>query len=592
MIIKISKRFGLCFALAAGIFSATQLQAQEWQNEIASDSNFFEIRKAFDQEFVAPEEEEDGDNEQFNRWAHIIGPRVADNNGKPFPPDIIYTEWKKFMSKPMPSVRGKNGSWSYAGPKTTPTRGGGNGRINCFEFDPTNTDIMWAGTPAGGLWKSMNGGKTWETNTDNLPNLGVTDILINPRNTDTMYIATGDGFGYSIGNGNFWGGTYSMGVLRSTDGGKTWAETGLNWKRNETRQIYKMVLQPNDPNTIYATTNTGIWKSVNAGKDWIMLIGGSGYKDLLFHPTKTGLLLATSSNSIIISTNFGETWKSSQILPQLPSMRGIVLAVAPGADSVMYALCCSSTNNGSVYKSEDYGFTWNQTPGFISTTFQGWYDLALGVSPKDPNQVIIGGLDIMKTYDGGQSWTTITDWYNWQFSNYVHADQRAVIYYPGSNDSFIVINDGGIFRTTTSGTTWSNIASNISVLQFYKIGSMPSNDGIIFGGAQDNGINRGKAGVWSQVMGADGMEVVASHQNPNVVYAASQNGNLQKSTNGGTNFFQYVAPTSGSWLTPVEMDMSDADMLYFGSKHLYRTLDGGKQWTDLTPTLNVGGDIT
>ena len=297
----------LLSAVFLGVLSFEKANAQDdWQTKISNDSNYFNIRQAFEQYYVSPDDNEDGEDKQFQRWCYFMGPRVNGNDGKPLPPDIIYKEWKKyFANNPQPSPRGKKNSWSYAGPKVTPSSGGGNGRINCFRFHPTNTNIMWAGAPAGGLWKSTNGGKSWETKTDNLPNLGVTDIAINPRNTDTMFIATGDGFGYSIGNGNFWGGTYSMGVLMSANGGETWEETSLNWDRSQTRQIYRLIMHTNDPNRLYATTNTGIWKSDNAGKDWTSLKSGNGFRDLIFHPTKPGLMLASTTTNMWYSQDSG-----------------------------------------------------------------------------------------------------------------------------------------------------------------------------------------------------------------------------------------------------------------------------------------------
>lgn len=583
-------RAGMAFLAVAAI--SLKANAQDWQSKIPNDSNFFDIRNAFEHYYEAQDNQVDGEDKHFQRWSHIMGQRVHYNDGKPLPPDIIYTEWKKYFNQnPLPSPRGKKNAWTYAGPPTTPSSGGGNGRINCLKFHPNSTEIMYAGTPAGGLWKSTNGGKSWETKTDNLPNLGVTDIAINPRYPDSIFIATGDGFGYSIGNGNFWGGTYSMGVLVSADGGETWEETSMNWERHQTRQIHRLIMHPNDPNRLYATTNAGIWKSDNAGKDWVALKSGSGFKELIFHPTKPGHMLATAASSIWYSEDTGTTWKTSSITFN-QSSKAIALAVAESADSIVYALVNTTTNSGNVYKSDDYGLTWKYLPGSINVKFNGWYDLALGVSPKDPNRVVIGGVDMMKTENGGITWKTISNWYEWQVSHYVHADHRAIVFYPNSHDTFLSVNDGGIFKSVNGGTSWTNISSNIQALQFYKLGSVPSREGVIFAGAQDNGVNRGVSNSWSHVMIGDGMEVVASHQDPNIVYASTQFGHLSKSYNGGEDFYRSIYPVESSWLTPVEMDMHDADVLYFGAKHLHKTTDGGDSWQDVSPSLNVSGEIT
>ncbi|HUP10709.1 MAG TPA: hypothetical protein VM187_00810, partial [Niastella sp.] len=124
-------------------------------------------------------------------------------------------------------------------------------------------------------------------------------------------------------------------------------------------------------------------------------------------------------------------------------------------------------------------------------------------------------------------------------------------------------------------------------------GSSPSNSGIFFTGAQDNGVNRNKLNSWQHVMIGDGMESVVSHEDPDIVYGAIQNGAISRSTDGGANFYESIAPTdNGSWCTPFIMDRHNANILYFGAKHLWKTEDGGSQWTDITPTGVTGGEIT
>ena len=124
-------------------------------------------------------------------------------------------------------------NWTNLGPNTTSGGYAGLGRINCVAFHPTNSNIMWVGSPGGGLWKTTDGGNNWTTNFDNAVVLGVSSIVVHPTTPNIMYIATGDGDGSD---------TYSVGILKSTDGGVTWQTTGLNWNVSQGRRIRKILM--------------------------------------------------------------------------------------------------------------------------------------------------------------------------------------------------------------------------------------------------------------------------------------------------------------------------------------------------------------
>ena len=137
----------------------------------------------------------------------------------------------------------------------------GQGRVNGIMVDPMNANVIYAGTPAGGLWISSDGGNSWITTTDTLEALGVTSIAIDPFDSNTIYIASGDGDGAD---------TYSLGVLKSSDGGQSWQQTGLNWSILQSRRISKLLIHPNDSNVLLAATSAGIYRTANAGQSWTL----------------------------------------------------------------------------------------------------------------------------------------------------------------------------------------------------------------------------------------------------------------------------------------------------------------------------------
>ena len=158
-----------------------------------------------------------------------------------FPSTALFVEWEKEKEKLANIKISSASNWQPLGPFDTPIilsngKKRGNGRVNAITFDPFDPNIIWLGTPGGGLWKTIDGGNNWTTNTDNLPVIGVTSIVIHPTNNQIMYIATGDGDGAD---------TYSIGVLKSTDGGNTWNTTGLSYGVNQKKRINKLIMNPN-----------------------------------------------------------------------------------------------------------------------------------------------------------------------------------------------------------------------------------------------------------------------------------------------------------------------------------------------------------
>ncbi len=583
-------------------------KAQNWQDNIQNDSNFFSIQKAFyaDPANTPKDDEEDGPIELFKRWEAFMLPRVYPT-GNPFAPDIVYKEWAKYQASRGLNKTGaysvaNGGSWYYLGPMTTPTpggaplSGGGTGRINCIVFRPGNPQIMWAGTGSGGLWKSTNGGLNWTTNTDNLPDLGVTDIAFNPRHPDSMYMATGDGFGYPISNGTHFDGTYSNGVMISTDGGNTWDTTSLNWAFSKTISISHLLIVPENPNIIFATTNAGIMRSADAGKTWVNVLK-QDLSDIKLNEANHSLIYAAGS-ALYISNDTGKTWKVQSF--KLPAATAeMAIATTPANPAILYlALYPNFANQGSstfLMKSSDSGYTWNSLGAISGTTFYGYYTCGLRVSPYDSNLVFAGGVDDVRSTNGGTTWSLITyNSANPDSDYYVHADHRVFVYYPGSKDTMYDGDDGGIYMSTNGGTHWKLVSGDIHSLEFYRMGNSITDTTIMYAGAQDNGVNQFYKGQWNHVIGGDGMTCQVSPQDPGTAYGSTQNGRVKRTSDYGVTW-QNIYPTgSGStnWTTPFILDPINPDTIYFGGTKLYESEDEGDTWANIAAGIKISENIS
>ncbi len=357
--------------------------------EESGKTNFYTVRKAFYERMGSVrneknewESKEEGLYRQFQRMENFIAPRV-------YPSGDFNTGnlWKAWQATDRNKVNARTassaGNWSLIGPTSSPG-GFGLGRVNCIRFDPFNSNKMWLGSPDGGLWSSTDGGNTWTTNTAFLTNIGVADVAINPVHPDTMYLATGDGYGYDDGTGHFWGGTYSAGILKSADGGSTWDTTGMNYLQSANLIIHRVIISPANTKLIFAATSGGIYKSTNAGVTWVKAKAGDFY-GVEFNPANPTILVAGGNAGVFLSTNSGLSWivKNASCTG---SGNRVSIAVTPANPQVVYALCGDYT----LFKSTDGGNTYTAATGTPNSVanFYGYYDEVLTVSPVDENTIL------------------------------------------------------------------------------------------------------------------------------------------------------------------------------------------------------------
>jgi photosystem II stability/assembly factor-like uncharacterized protein len=386
--------------------------------------------------------------------------------------------------------------------------------------------------------------------------------------------------------------------------------------------IGRVIINPSDPNEIFVaavgsyftpTHQRGIFKSTNGGTSWsqsLFVSDSTGAIDIVMDPTNPDFLLAAMwervrrpnsshlygpSSGIYRSTDNGETWQllgPSTGLPNASSTNvgRIGLAISNTNPNISYALYNDGAVYIGLYKTTDYGSNWtNADPDMEilnGVSNFSWYFGQVRINPTDPNKIYVMDVGFMSSNDGGA---------NWSLSYQTHVDHHALAFNPANTNYLINGDDGGIYISTDNGSTWSG-PKQMPNTQFYEIGLDYNNPQKLYGGTQDNNTIRTQTGNlddWNALIGGDGFYVIVDFTNPNIIYAESQNGYLQKSTDGGANFYNarnginQNEPTN--WSTPVIMDPNNSNILYYGTNRVYRTTNGAANWTAISPDLTDDG---
>lgn len=585
---------GLILLLSMGM-----LQGQRWKEmwlDEADQYSFFEIQAEFNTYFETHDKAGGNGYKQFKRWEYYMAPRIGKDGAISNPHAETWKNYREYVAKqvfdPGNKTSSSNGTWSYFGSEeaefSNNGRSAGNGRVNCIGFHPTNTNIIYVGAPAGGLWKTTNGGNTWQPLTDGIAFWGVSGIVVHPTNPNHLYILTGDGDGNS---------STSAGVWESFDAGNTWSPTGLNidYTTNQ-RRGHKLMMDPSNSNILYAAMRDGLYKTQNGGTTWTQMIAGTIY-DMEFRPQNSQTIYISSVSSILRSTNGGTNWTT---INSISGADRVAIAVSPANANYLYAIAGPALGVGSfkgVYRSVNGGTSWttrSTTPNILggSTTgqdsrTQSWYDLAIAVSPTNINQVFIGGINTWRSNNGGQTWANTSHWvYSpTQNLNYVHADIHAMEY---QGNTLFVGCDGGIFRTTNQGGDFTDLSKGLAITEFYRLAGTPQNSNLILGGSQDNGTNRMEAPIpdlsMVQVFGGDGMEAAIDPTNASTYYVTTQGGGLRRTLNGGASFSN-IFPSNlgaGNWVTPFVLHPSVPTTLLAGYTDVGESTNQGSSWTNLS----------
>ena len=592
---KIMTQIVLVFSLITLIYFNAYPQNLLHCPDRNSKPNFFEIKKAYNEYWKAIPENERSGWKQYKRWEYFWEPRV-DNDGN-FPKtefllDPLKSKYRNKYNQPLST----DNEWTLLGPVGNPERQNvsydGIGRVNVVRFGYPSNKHIWVGTAFGGVWRTLNGGVTWEHfDFKNFLTLGVSDIAIAPKNNNVIYVATGDADG-SYGSMPF----YTVGIVKTTDGGATWKATNFSYTLDEAMLIGRILVDPKDEDVVIAGTNRGVYKTTDGGETWEEKSSAGFFRDMEFSPGKENTIIASTYSlsgtaKLFRSTDRGETW---EVTNEFDNVVRIALGVTPANPYYVYALCAHNQSKAfhSFLKSNDQGKTWsvvadaethNNYLGWYNggnndnTRGQGHYDLAIDVSKIDPDVVYIGGINIWKSKDGGASWQKLTKW-SGSDKQYVHADHHDIAI-PNAYNIVFAGHDGGIDYSTDEGATWTNINGNMSITQFYKLGISQNESGYLLAGAQDNGTSRLRKGKWMHVNGGDGMECAIHPTDNDIAYSTLYYGKVYISTNGGDKF-QKILDTNNThedatWVTPFDFDPEDPSVIYVGHENVWKISNGG-----------------
>lgn len=498
--------------------------------------------------------------------------------------------WEAYYAKKNRSLQRSSSvqmpisNWESVGPFTHTNTGSwssGQGRVNTVLVDPSNANTVYIGTPAGGIWKSTNAGDAWTPLSDNLPQIGVSGIAVDYSNSNVIYIATGDCDAAD---------SYSVGVMKSTDGGLTWNTTGLVF--NDTSSFAgDIIIHPTNSNMLWVATSDGIYRTTNGGTTWTQVQSGDFSQGRIrLKPGTPSTVYAVSRDRFYRSTNSGANFTA--ITAGLPFNSGrLLLDVTPANPEYIYILSATvgSAFQG-VYRSTNGGTNWTETSGNtnIFESNQAWYDLALAVSPTNANEIYTGCLNIWKSTNGGANFTKINNWSDPTGPTYTHADIHYLRFY---GNKLYCGSDGGVYVSENNATSFTDKTATAQIGQFYRIAVSKQSAGKMVGGLQDNGGYAYSNSQWKNYYGADGMDTAIHPSNSNLYYGFIQSGgNLYISNDAGNSLSSSVgAPDSenGNWITPLMMNAGGE--LFSGYTNLYK-LSGGN-WIQQNNNSLGGGSI-
>ncbi len=496
------------------------------------------------------------------------------------------------------------------------------GRVKAIVVDKRNSDVVYAGTAQGGVWKTSDGGASWLPLTDNQASLAIGALALDPNNPDIVYAGTGEP---SSGLDNY----YGAGILKSTNGGQSWVRLGADVFGG--MGISKIVIDPANSNVVYvasgvtgvegvATPLRGIFKSNDGGQSWMGLLtcgDCKGASDLVV--VGNTLFAGVTGAGVYRSQDGGSQW--TLLTNNIPNRQSdnvgrVMLDVSPTNPNLVYTsihlIVPNQYDGAAIFRTTDGGNNWAQVKaGAELYNFCGsqcWYSHEIAVDPTNPNRILLGGMAdysgqppnffirrvIVRVDATNNSLTDLSP--NTKIDNSLHPDMHVITFDPNNPQVIWAGNDGGVFRSSDGGQTWQARNNGLATLQFTGFAVDPTNDRIVQGGMQDNNkaftTNGGATLGWTAVDRGDGGNALIDSFNPNIWYGTRYGKSFQRNDQGSafTGDWEYLVDGISQqdralFYVPIAADPSTQGVFYFGTFRLYRSSDRGNNWSSISDDL-------
>jgi photosystem II stability/assembly factor-like uncharacterized protein len=451
-------------------------------------------------------------------------PRVAKKRAvqKPQASSSHYEKANKVKTALIPKFAGSTQLpvWRSLGPNFIPNgqtygKGGNNqtpvsGRCVGLMISPTNPQHLVLCSGGGGLWGTMNQGKTWQPLTDQQPTLSMGAIAAAPGSPNIVYAGTGEGDNLSL---------LGVGLLRSSDGGQTWKL--VRSKPLSGIGVYDIVVDPTDPLHVWVGTTEELLETTNGGAKWRVVQPATTW-DISINSTSPQEIFAATAAGLVRSANGGTTWTKVQLPGTKPDTKFERLEVchAPSKPSIVYVAGCFDGKIALWRRTTIGGAFKAQTPPAMKPNEdirQAWYDWCVAVSPANPDIVYWGAVHLYKGTRSSSGWK----WQNISTrdeGDSIHADQHHIAFDPSDPNVLYVCNDGGLFRSPNAGKNWKALNPGLGMTEFEFLIHLESQDAWLIGGTQDNGtLGSTHSSRWSQIALGDGGDC-AVNEDQNLCY--------------------------------------------------------------------------
>lgn len=481
------------------------------------------------------------------------------------------------------------------------------GRIIDLEADPSNSRVLYVGAAGGGVWRSKNGGASFEPIFDKqVQSIGV--VAVDPVEPEKIiWVGTGEIWTRnSVSTGD--------GLYKSTDGGINWKNVGF--KKSE--RISSIEINPNNHDEVYVgilgalwgdSEERGVYKTTDGGKTWKQILytdAATGCSDVVMDPNNSNILYASmwefrrtawsfnsggKKSALYKSTDAGKSWH--KIHNGFPSgkLGRIAIAVAPSDSNRLYSVLeTEKDSDKGLYRSDDAGKNWRHLNADFGLVVRPFYFSRIVVDPKNPDVVVKAGLQGSISRDGGKTFKNMGN---------MHGDIHDIVFDINNSDRMYVGTDGGLYRSWDGATSMEMVA-NLPLSQYYYVSVDNETPYNIYGGLQDNGSWYGpsyspggiEARDWNNIGFGDGFRVMR-HHTKNIIYSEMQGAQFVWRYDVDRDEVKTIQPLKEkgdpklrfNWNASMSLSENNPDRIYMGSQFLYRSDDTGLTWQKISPDL-------